>query len=75
MIAKGDKVAVYWTLTATNLGTFRGMPPSGKRAEAEGMTLVCLRNGKSIEARSCCYATGPRQRVGTAPPSEAAERV
>jgi steroid delta-isomerase-like uncharacterized protein len=74
MIAEGDKVAVYWTMTATNLGAFRGIPPTGKRAEAEGMTLVRLRNGKSIEARSCWDATGLRQRMGT-PPAEAGERA
>lgn len=65
MIAEGDKVAVYWTLTGTNLGEFRGMPPTGKRAEADGMTLVRLRDGKSVEARSCWDATGLRQRIGT----------
>lgn len=75
MIAEGDKVAVYWILTATNLGAFRGMPPTGKRGEAEGITLVRLRNGKSIEARSCWDVTGFRQRVGTAQPPEAAERA
>jgi predicted ester cyclase len=67
MIAESDKVAVYWTLTATNLGSFRGMPPTGNRAEAEGMTLVRLRNGKPIEARSCWDTTGLRQQIGTAP--------
>ena len=67
--AEGDKVAVYWTMTATNLGAFRGIPPTGKRAEAEGMTLVRLRDDKSIKARSCWDATGlptaRRHRIAT----------
>jgi steroid delta-isomerase-like uncharacterized protein len=71
MIAEADNVAVYWTMTGTHLGSFRGMPPSGKSVEADGMTLVRLRNGKSIQARSCWDATGLRQRIGTRPPSEA----
>jgi len=71
MIAEADNVAVYWTMTGTHLGAFRGMPPTGKRVEADGMTLVRLRNGKSVEARSCWDATGLRQRIGTPPPSEA----
>ena len=70
MIAEADNVAVYWAMSGTHLGGFRGMPPTGKHVEADGMTPVRLRNGISIEARSFWDATGLRQKIGVPPPAE-----
>jgi len=64
MVAEGDKVAVYWTATGTFLGPVNGLPPTGKRGEIDCMTLIRLRDGKAIEARSCWDLADWRQQVG-----------
>jgi len=74
-IVATDKVAVYWKVSGTNLGEFRGEPPTGKHAEGEGITIMLMRDGKAVEARSCWDVTSFRQQAGTLrTPAETAVR-
>lgn len=50
-IAEGDKVAVRWTLSGTNLGELLGHPPTGKHVELTGMSIIQLRDGKIADER------------------------
>ena len=50
-IAEGDKVAVRWTLSGTNLGELLGHPPTGKQVKLTGMSIIQLRNGKIANER------------------------
>lgn len=49
IVADGDQVAVLHTHTATNSGSFMGMPPTGKTVLVNGVEYFRLRDGKVVE--------------------------
>jgi steroid delta-isomerase-like uncharacterized protein len=49
MIAEGDLVATYKTLTGTNTGEFFGMPATGRTATIRVMDFVRYEDGKVAE--------------------------
>jgi steroid delta-isomerase-like uncharacterized protein len=48
-IAEGDLVAVLYTGTGTNTGEGNGLPATGKKIEARGITIWRIVNGKITE--------------------------
>lgn len=49
VLADGDYAVDFWTFRATHLGSFAGMPPTGKRVEFNGIDVVKVRDGKIAE--------------------------
>lgn len=49
MFAEGDYVAVLHTHTATNTGSFMGMPPTGQTIRVNGLELFRMADGKIAE--------------------------
>jgi steroid delta-isomerase-like uncharacterized protein len=49
IVAKGEKVWIYNTLSGTNTGTFMGKPASGKKISVEGVDIVRIVDGKMVE--------------------------
>jgi steroid delta-isomerase-like uncharacterized protein len=47
-LAEGDKVCLRWVCTMRHTGDGLGMPPTNKRLEATGMTIVQIENGKFV---------------------------
>ena len=47
-IAYGDNVAERWTLTGTHLGTFLGIPATGRPIEIKALSMVELRDGRFL---------------------------
>jgi steroid delta-isomerase-like uncharacterized protein len=47
-IARGDNVAEQWTIRGTHLGTFMGIPPTGRTIEIFGTSMLTLRDGKFL---------------------------
>jgi len=47
-IARGDNVAEKWTIHGTHLGTFLGIPPTGRPIEIRALSMVTLRDGKFL---------------------------
>ena len=73
VVAEGDKVAMYWKCSGTNLGELRGRPPTGKHGEVDVMTLMRFRDGKAVEARSCYDLSAFRQQLGIPTTADTAE--
>ncbi len=48
-IAEGDLVTVLWTGTGTNTGEGNGLPATGKKIQARGITIWRIVNGKITE--------------------------
>lgn len=48
-LAEGDQVVLRWRVTGTHRGAGLGIPPSGRRVEARGMSWFRLRDGKLAE--------------------------
>jgi steroid delta-isomerase-like uncharacterized protein len=49
MVAEGDMVVVYLTVTGTNTGPFSNMPPTNKSVKINGIDIIKIKNGKAIE--------------------------
>ena len=47
-IARGDNVSEQWTITGTHLGTFMGIPATGRPIEIKALSMVLLRDGKFL---------------------------
>jgi steroid delta-isomerase-like uncharacterized protein len=51
LIAEADQVMLYWRNRGTHLGTFRGIPPSGKVIEEMAISIYRIMAGQIIEVR------------------------
>jgi steroid delta-isomerase-like uncharacterized protein len=49
IVAEGDFVAIRWTSTGTNTGSFRGNPPTGQKIQTNDMSIFRIVDGKIIE--------------------------
>jgi steroid delta-isomerase-like uncharacterized protein len=67
MIAEGDLVATYKTLTGTHSGDFMGIPPTGRRATIRVMDFVRYRDGKVTEHWNIVDVAGLLQQLGVDP--------
>ena len=47
-IARGDNVSEQWTISGTHLGTFMGVPATGRKIEILALSMVTLREGKFL---------------------------
>jgi predicted ester cyclase len=50
-VSEGDRLVVRWTATGTHGGMFRGLAPTGKQINIEGVTLARVKDGKLTEDR------------------------
>ncbi len=46
---KGDKMASRWTVTGTQTGPMRDLPPTGKKMQISGLSIYRIANGKFAE--------------------------
>jgi uncharacterized protein len=51
VFGQGNKLVKHWNFKGTNTGVFFGMPPTGKKVDLDGVTLVRMHNGKIAEER------------------------
>jgi len=49
MVASGDTVVSYITMTGTNSGAMGTMPPTNKSVEINGVDLLVIKDGKATE--------------------------
>jgi steroid delta-isomerase-like uncharacterized protein len=49
ILAEGDLVAVYWTVSGTNTQAGMGFPATGKKIKIHGMTIFRFKAGKICE--------------------------
>ena len=51
MFGQGNKIVKHWSFSGTNTGAFFGMPPTGRKVNIDGVTLVRMQGGKIAEER------------------------
>ncbi len=49
MVADDDKVAIAYTVSGTNEGSFDGHEPTGKRMSVRGLQIACFEDGMLVE--------------------------
>ncbi len=64
VIVEGDKVVTCGTFTATHLGDFQGLPPTGKQIKLSIMHIDRVEDGKIVEHWGQGDALGLMQQLG-----------
>jgi steroid delta-isomerase-like uncharacterized protein len=67
LIAEGDAVAARLTTSATQVGPFMGLPPSGKRYTIQEIHWFRLRDGQVVEHWHQMDQMGLMQQLGATP--------
>ena len=67
VIAEGDQIAVRLTSSATQVGEFMGMPPSGKHYEIEEIHIFRVRDGRITEHWHQFDQLGMMRQLGAMP--------
>jgi steroid delta-isomerase-like uncharacterized protein len=75
-VSEGDRVVSRMTSTAMHLGTFQGIPATGKRITVRGMWIDRIADGRIIERWGLLDTLGLLQQLGAVPaPSAAADET
>jgi predicted ester cyclase len=68
MVAEGDKVAIRTTNRATNTGSFRGMPTTGKKTQVPQMSILHVVDSKIVAEWTVANQLIALQQMGLVPP-------
>jgi steroid delta-isomerase-like uncharacterized protein len=71
IVAEGDLVAVQWTGTGTNTGEGNGLPATGRRITARGMTIFRFRDGRIAEEWNTIDNLSVMRQLGLLPEAKA----
>ncbi|HET7077321.1 MAG TPA: ester cyclase [Chloroflexia bacterium] len=72
MVAKGDRVALRWSMRATHGGEILGIPATGQQVTMAGLDIYRLADGRLAEHWDQVDVMGLLQQLGVIPaPSEA----
>jgi steroid delta-isomerase-like uncharacterized protein len=66
-VVRGDRIAEEWTIRGTHLGTFLGVPATGRRLEIPGVSLLTMRDGKFLRDDFYFDAAGMLRQAGLLP--------
>ncbi len=72
-IARGHNVAEQWVIRGTHLGTFMGIPGTGRKVEIPGMSMAELREGKFVSDHFYFDALGILRDMALMPPLAVSE--
>ena len=72
-IARGDNVSEQWTIRGTHLGTFMGIPATGRAIEIFGMSMLTLRDGKFLRDEFYFDTGAVMRQMGLMPPLAATQ--
>jgi predicted ester cyclase len=64
VIVSGDRIVTCGTFTATHLGEFQGLPPTGKQISLSIMHIDRVKDGKIVEHWGQGDALGLMQQLG-----------
>lgn len=67
MVAEGDYVAAWYTITGTNEGPFGPFEPTGERIEVDEMAIFKVCDGKVVEQRGIIEILPMLQQLGVVP--------
>jgi predicted ester cyclase len=67
MIAEGDRAVARLSVSATQQGTFLGLPPTGKHVTFTGIDIIRIAGGKLVERWGEMDMLGLLQQLGIVP--------
>ena len=60
----GNKLVKHWNFKGTHTGDFFGIPPTGKKVDLQGVTLVRMQDGKIAEEQDFFDSVTLMQQLG-----------
>ena len=72
IIAEGDRVAVRYTMSGTQTGSWQGVPPSGKKVNVLAICTYRVAGGQIREKWLLADSLGLLRQIGALPQSQAA---
>jgi len=66
--ARGDEIAEEWVMTGTHGGNYLGIPPTGRRVEIRGASLIRMRDGKFLSDDFYYDGASVMRQLGVLPP-------
>jgi predicted ester cyclase len=67
MLSEGDSVVVRGRMAGTNLGSYNGIPPTGKKVEIGYIMIYRVAGGKIVEAWGIMDILSLMQQLGAVP--------
>lgn len=67
LVAEGDQVVSFLTMTGTHKGSLRGIEPTGNSITVKGCSHMRIRNGKIVEEENYYDEVGMMRQLGAAP--------
>ena len=67
LVAEGDKVVCHFTTSGTHQGDLRGIAPTGKQIEIQGIAVYYLKDGKIAEIQEVNDRLNMYQQLGINP--------
>jgi steroid delta-isomerase-like uncharacterized protein len=74
-IARGHNVAEQWFIRGTHLGTFMGIPATGRHVEIPGMSMAELRDARFVSDHFYFDALGVLRDMALMPPLSVSETL
>jgi steroid delta-isomerase-like uncharacterized protein len=66
-IIEGNRVALIWTMRGTHRGTFMGIPPTGRKVEVRGTSIVTVEDGRVKQGLNIWDTAGLLRALGMLP--------
>lgn len=66
LIAEGETVVNYWTITGTHDGPYAGIDPTGAEIELSGISIIDFEGDKIVRDRAIMDVSGLMQQLGVA---------
>jgi len=70
MVAEGDLVAVFYTMSGTFKNAYGEVAPTGKKFSIPSVVLARFENGKQVEAWPYMDSSSWYQQLGVTPPGQ-----
>ena len=66
-IIEGNRATLIWTMCGTHLGTFMRIPPTGRRVEVRGVSILTITDGKVQHSLNIWDTAGLLRGLGLLP--------
>ena len=66
LVADEESIAIAYTLTGTQNGSFMGVAPTGKKMKVRGVQISKFKDGKMVERWGSSDELGMLQQLGVA---------
>jgi steroid delta-isomerase-like uncharacterized protein len=66
-LVQGSRVAILWIAAGTHRGPIMNIPPTGRRVEVKGVSLIDVQDGRVVRGQSIWDMAGMLRHLGLLP--------